>query len=62
MNLRVTPLNERARAYYADCAEETLTEQQFVRSLLMLRKSVLTAQDEAAISALNGTVSARNNL
>jgi len=50
----VTPLNERARAHYAHCAGTKLTEQRFVRSLHLLRKDVLTAEDEAAIAALNG--------
>ena len=49
----VTPLNERARAHYAHCNGETLTEQRFVRSLHLLRKTVLTKEDEEAISALN---------
>lgn len=49
----VTPLNERARQHYNHCVGETLTEQRFVRSLHLLRKSILTVEDEAAISALN---------
>ena len=51
----VTPLNKTARDYYAHCISETLTEQRFVRSLHLIRKSVLTAEDHAAIAALNGT-------
>jgi len=51
----VTPLNDRARAHYAHCNGKTLTEQRFVRSLHLLRKSVLTAEDESAIAALNGS-------
>jgi hypothetical protein len=54
----VTPLNDRARAHYAHCRGQTLTEQRFVRSLHLLRKSVLTAGDEAAISELCSTVNA----
>ena len=50
----IYPLNERARAHYAHCSGQILTEQRFVRSLHLLRKSVLTAEDEAAISQLNG--------
>jgi len=50
----VTPLNERARQHYAHCAGQRLTEQRFVRSLHLLRKSVLLAEDEAAIAALRG--------
>jgi hypothetical protein len=49
----VTPLNDRARAHYAHCNGALLTEQRFVRSLHLLRKTTLTAEDEAAISALN---------
>jgi len=51
----VTPLNDRARAHYSHCAGDTLTEQRFVRSLHLLRKAVLTEEDESAISALNST-------
>jgi hypothetical protein len=50
----VHPLNDRARAHYVHCVGVTLTEQRFVRSLHLLRKSVLTAEDEAAIAALHG--------
>jgi len=51
----VTPLNERARAHYSHCNGVRLSEQRFVRSLHLLRKAVLTAEDEAAIAALNCT-------
>ena len=54
----VTPLNESARKHYAHCEGNTLTEQRFVRSLHLLRKAVLSAEDEAAIAALNGGISA----
>jgi len=54
----VTPLNDRARQHYSHCNGETLTEQRFVRSLHLLRKAVLTAEDEAAIAALNCTANA----
>ena len=51
----VTPLNDRAREHYKHCSvDEILTERRFVRSLHLLRKSVLTAGDEEAIAALNG--------
>ena len=49
----VTPLNERARQHYIHCIGEILTEQRFVRSLHLLRKSVLTVEDDAAIDELN---------
>jgi hypothetical protein len=50
----VLPLNDAAQKHYAHCLDERLTEQRFVRSLYLLRKSVLTAQDKAAIAQLNG--------
>lgn len=50
----VTPLNDRARRHYQHCAGDVLSEQRFVRSLHLLRKSVLSAEDEAAIQQLNG--------
>jgi hypothetical protein len=53
---RVISLNEPARRHYAHCASESLTEQRFVRSLHLLRKSILTDEDEAAIRALNATL------
>jgi len=52
----VTPLNDRARSYYVHCNGKTLTEQQFVRSLHLLRKAVLNKSDEAAISELHHTI------
>jgi hypothetical protein len=58
----VTPLNDRARAHYAHCDGDILTEQRFVRSLHLLRKAVLTAEDEAAIAALNCTANAMSAL
>lgn len=51
----VTPLNDVAKRYYSHCAEQTLSEQRFVKSLHLLRKKVLTVEDEAAIAALNAT-------
>ena len=50
----VQPLNERATKHYGWCVGIHLSEQRFVKSLHLLRKSVLTAEDEAAISQLNG--------
>lgn len=57
----VTPLNNRAKEHYRHCNEEPLTEQRFVRSLHLLRKSVLTEEDEAAISELNSAVYAQSS-
>jgi len=53
-SFEITPLNERAKSHYSHCIGVKLTEQRFVRSLHLLRKSVLTKEDEAAISQLNG--------
>lgn len=50
---KVTPLNDSARKHYAHIGGEWMTERRFVRSLHLLRKSVLNAADEAAIGALN---------
>ena len=52
----VTPLNDAARDHYAHCIGEHLTEQRFVRSLHLLRKSVLDAADELAIDQLNNDI------
>lgn len=49
----VTPLNNVACDYFREYAGQLLTEQEFVRFLLFLRKSVLSREDEAAIAALN---------
>lgn len=53
-SFNVLPLNETARKHYTHCTGKTLSEQRFVRSLHLLRKSVLTAADEQAIGALKG--------
>ena len=53
---RVIPVNEAAKAYYKHVLDEYLTEQRFVKSLYVLRKRVLTREDEDAISALNDTL------
>lgn len=50
---RVIPLNERAVKHYAHCDGQTLSEQRFVKSLHLLRKSVLSKEDELAIAGLN---------
>ena len=52
----VTPLNDMARKHYSHCLGVALTEQRFVRSLHLLRKAVLSAEDEAAIAALNSFI------
>lgn len=49
----VTPLNDKARTHYAHCGERVISEQRFVKSLLLLRKQVLSAEDEAVIEQLN---------
>lgn len=51
----VLPLNQRAKDYYAKFIGKTMTEQQFVKSLHLLRKAVLSREDEVAIAALNKT-------
>jgi hypothetical protein len=58
-SFRITPLNDKAREHYAKCKTDGLTEQQFVTSLHLLRKSVLTEEDEKAIAALNCTNNGR---
>ena len=54
---KVVPLNEAARKFYANFVGVELSEQRFVRSLHLLRKRVLTEEDEKAIAQLNGVVS-----
>jgi hypothetical protein len=49
----VRPMNPPAVAHYKHCAGERLCEQRFVRSLHLLRKNTLSANDEAAIAQLN---------
>jgi hypothetical protein len=53
-SFEVTPLNDRALLHYAHCIGCRITEQRFVKSLHLLRKRVLTEEDEKAINALNG--------
>tara|TARA_Y100000310_G_scaffold248706_1_gene254629 strand:+ start:912 stop:1373 length:462 start_codon:yes stop_codon:yes gene_type:complete len=52
-SFRVLALNDCARRHYGFCEGETLTEQRFVKSLHLLRKSVLTQEDHSAIAQLN---------
>jgi hypothetical protein len=52
---RVLPMNEAAQRHYAHCVGERLSEQRFVRSLHLLRKSVLSNADMDAIAQLNDT-------
>lgn len=51
----VIPLNGRAKQHYKHCENERLSERRFVRSLHLLRKSVLSAADESAITQLCDT-------
>lgn len=50
---RVLPVNEPAHRHYRHVANEPITEQRFVRSLYLLRKAALTAEDERVIAALS---------
>jgi len=52
-SFRVIPLNDRASAHYSHCSGEVLSEQRFVKSLHILRKKVLSIEDNEAISQLN---------
>lgn len=52
----VHPLNQRAEEHYKHCKGLPITEQRFVRSLHLLRKSVLSIADEQAIAQLNGGI------
>lgn len=52
---RVEPLNARARDHYKHTTRgEALSEYRFVKSLILLRKEVLTAEDKAALNRLSG--------
>ena len=55
---RIIPVNATASAYYGRVQDEYLTEQRFVKSLYVLRKRILTREDEEAISALNNVIPA----
>lgn len=50
---RVQPLNEPARLHWGHVGDATMTEQRYVRGLLLLRKRLLSATDEAIIAGLN---------
>lgn len=52
----IIPVNDAAKKFYEGYDGETLSEQTFVRSLHLLRKDVLTANDEKAIDKLNTVV------
>jgi hypothetical protein len=49
----VTPINDRAKAYYGKVAGQPLTEQRFVKSLYLLRKKSLDDEDMRVIERLN---------
>ena len=56
-SFKVFPLNDAARRHYACLrVDEILSEQRFVRSLYLLRKAVLSKEDELAIARLNTVV------
>ena len=50
---RVLPINAPAKAAYSQYGGAVFTEQQFVRSLHLMRKKALSAKDELAIAQLN---------
>lgn len=50
----VEPLNPSAQRHYGHCVGQTLSEKRFVKSLHLLRKRVLSKEDEEAINQLNG--------
>jgi hypothetical protein len=52
----VVPLNDIAKQYYKHCDGETLTEQRFVKSLHLIRKSILSEEDKKAIGQLNSLI------
>ena len=54
-SFKVIPLNDVASHHYRKCVGKWITERVFVTGLHLLRKSVLTAADQAAINKLNGT-------
>lgn len=54
-SFRVIPLNDPAKRHYAHVEGTVLTEQRFVKSLHLLRKDVLSAEDKEAIRQLNGS-------
>ncbi len=50
---KVKALNESAKKHFGHIEDEIITEQRFVRGLYLLRKKVLSDEDELAISKLN---------
>ncbi|MBC7282615.1 hypothetical protein [Hoeflea sp.] len=49
----IHPMNDPARKHYAHCVGVPISEQRFVRSIYLLRSSVLAQRDNDAISRLN---------
>jgi len=52
-SFKVIPLNDSAMSHYSHCVGVKLSERRFVTSLHLLRKSVLTKEDNDAIKKLN---------
>jgi hypothetical protein len=52
---KVQPLNQHAETYFGSLANTLMSEQEFVRHLYLLRKKVLTAEDEAVIRSLSAS-------
>jgi hypothetical protein len=57
----VYPLNDAAKNFYSHVIGKTISEQRFVRSLYLLRKKVLTDEDELFISKLNNITPKTNH-
>lgn len=55
-SFEIQPLNDRAQKHYQHCLNERLTEQRFVKSLHLLRKTALNKSDYEALSQLNDYV------
>jgi len=53
---KVIPVNQAAIEYYKHVSGQFITEQRFVKSLYLLRKTVLEASDIEAISKLKNVV------
>lgn len=52
----VQPLNQHAETYFGERADTLMCEQDFVRHLYLLRKKVLTAEDQAVIDSLSASL------
>lgn len=52
----VYPLNDPAKNHYRGCVGTALTEKRFVKSLHLLRKAVLSEEDESAIARLSANL------